>query len=112
MSNVASKSIFSRCFGPGCSEYNFPENVNARLELIGALKESEKNQNGIIKENATQTLPQNEQDPDQIIKEIITSANNSSEVKERLEQLNDLKAEGLISEEDYDLKKAEILKDL
>ena len=81
MSNVASKSILSRCFGPGCSEYNFPEDVNARLELIGALKESEKNQNGIIKENTTQNLPQNEQDPEQIIKEIITSANNSSEVK-------------------------------
>jgi len=75
MSNVASKSILARCFGPGCSEYNFPEDVNARLELIGALKESEKNQNGIIiKENTTQTLPQNEQDPEQIIKEIITSA--------------------------------------
>lgn len=112
MSNVASKSLLSRCFGPGCSEYNFPEDVNARLELISELKESEKNQNGITKENITQTLPRNEQDPEQIIKEIITSANSSSGVKERLEQLNDLKENNLITEEDYNMKKAEILKDL
>jgi hypothetical protein len=33
-------------------------------------------------------------------------------VKERLEQLNDLKKNGLITEEDYNMKKAEILQDL
>jgi len=33
-------------------------------------------------------------------------------VKERLEQLNDLKENGLITEEDYNMKKAEILQDL
>jgi hypothetical protein len=33
-------------------------------------------------------------------------------MKERLEQLNDLKEKGLITEEDYNMKKAEILQDL
>jgi len=56
--------------GQGCFEYNFPEDVNARLELIGALKESEKNQKGITKENTTQILPQNEQEPEEVIKKL------------------------------------------